>query len=65
MSTGKDEFEKSPADLTLSRSSSSSLATCLKYHAENVILGSGFGSFALYRSLDTEIFEERSVQYYL
>jgi hypothetical protein len=48
MRTGKDEFEKSTADLTLSRSSSSSLATCLKYHAENVILGSGSRSAGLY-----------------
>jgi hypothetical protein len=49
MSTGKDVFEKSPADRTLSRSSSSSLATWRKYHAENVILGSGSGSTGLCR----------------
>jgi hypothetical protein len=47
MNTGKDEFEKSPADRTLSRSSSSSLATCLRYHAENVILGSDSSSTGL------------------
>lgn len=65
MRTGKDEFEKSPADLTLSRSSSSSLATCLKYHAENVIFGSGSGSVGLYISLDTRIQVKRSVPNYL